>query len=95
MAGLAIVVILAGVLFTAVVRPPPPKLLNAPDGLQVTAPRVQMRDGRFLAYKTVGVDRENAKHFIISIHGYGASRHLSLPISKVCTAPVLQCSKRG
>lgn len=86
MTGLAIVVILASVLLNAVVRPPSPKLLNAPNGLQVTAPRVQMRDGRFLAYKAVGVDRENAKHFIIYIHGYGASRHLALPISKVCTA---------
>ena len=84
MAGLAIVVILASVLFNAVIRPPSPKLLNAPNGLQVTAPRVQMRDGRFLAYKAVGVDRENAKHFIISIHGYGGSRHLMVPISKVC-----------
>jgi hypothetical protein len=86
MAGLAILGILASVLLTVVVRPPSPKLLNAPNGLQVTAPRVQMRDGRFLAYKAVGVDRENAKHFIITIHGYGASRHLMLPISKVCIA---------
>jgi len=80
--GLAILGILVSVLLTVVVRPPSPKLLNAPNGLQVTAPRVQMRDGRFLAYKAVGVDRENAKHFIITIHGYGASRHLMLPISK-------------
>ena len=86
MTGLAILGILASVLLTAVVRPPSPKLLNAPNGLQVTAPRVQMRDGRFLAYKAVGVGRENAKHFIITIHGYGASRHLMLPISKVCIA---------
>jgi hypothetical protein len=86
MTGLAILGILASVLLTVVVRPPSPKLLNAPNGLQVTAPRVQMRDGRFLAYKAVGVDRENAKHFIITIHGYGASRHLMLPISKVCIA---------
>jgi hypothetical protein len=59
------------------ITPPPPKLLNSssPDGLTVTAPRVRMRDGRFLAYKERGVPRETAQYHVISVHGYGRSRH--------------------
>ncbi len=43
--------------------------------LTVTAPRVWMRDGQFLAYKERGVPREMAQYHVISVHGYGRSRH--------------------
>jgi pimeloyl-ACP methyl ester carboxylesterase len=60
------------------IQPPPPKICGTPNGPPVTAPRVQLRDGRFLAYKEAGVQKQNAKYTIISVHGYGGSRHSML-----------------
>lgn len=54
------------------------KICGTLNGPPVTAPRVQMRDGRFLAYKEDGVQRANAKYKIIAVHGYGGSRHAML-----------------
>ncbi len=74
---LLLLVAVAASLVFKTITPPPPKLLNSssPDGLAVTAPRVRMRDGRFLAYKERGVPREMAQYHLISVHGYGRSRH--------------------
>ncbi len=74
---LLLLVAVAATLVFKSITPPPPKLLNSssPDGLTVTAPRVRMRDGRFLAYKERGVPREMAQYHVISVHGYGRSRH--------------------
>jgi pimeloyl-ACP methyl ester carboxylesterase len=76
----SVLLLLVGVAASLVfksITPPPPKLLNSssPGGLTVTAPRVRMRDGRFLAYKERGVPREIAQYHVISVHGYGRSRH--------------------
>ncbi len=74
---LLLLLAVAASLVLKTITPPPPKLLNSssPDGLTVTAPRVRMRDGRFLAYKERGVPRETAQYHVISVHGYGRSRH--------------------
>lgn len=56
-------------------RPPPPKTCGSPDGPPVTAPRIKLSDGRYLAYKEIGVPRENAKYKIVYIHGYDCCRH--------------------
>jgi hypothetical protein len=74
---LLLLVAVAASLVFKTITPPPPKLLNSssPDGLTVTAPRVRTRDGRFLAYKERGVPRETAQYHVISVHGYGRSRH--------------------
>lgn len=79
---LVLTAIVGGLVYKAI-APPPVKMLNSPDGPQVSAHRVQMRDGRYLAYKEQGVEREAAKRIILSIHGYGGSRHLEFPVSKV------------
>ncbi|KAH9618787.1 hypothetical protein KSS87_016305 [Heliosperma pusillum] len=55
--------------------PPSPRLCGFPGGPRITAPRVKLRDGRYLAYKEIGVPRENAKHKIIFVHGFGNARH--------------------
>ncbi|KAG0561777.1 hypothetical protein M758_9G106100 [Ceratodon purpureus] len=80
-----LVVLIIGVvgILVKVVTPPPGS--TTLDGSQLTAPRVQMRDGRFLAYKQVGVPLETAKHVIVHVHGYGGSRHLTYPISQEVT----------
>lgn len=80
-----ITVVAGSMIFKAISTPPPVKELNSPNGPTVTAPRIKMRDGRYLAYREVGVDREKARHYIVHIHGYGGSRLLSLSIPTVTT----------
>ncbi|KAK9733273.1 hypothetical protein RND81_04G056400 [Saponaria officinalis] len=57
------------------ILPPSPQLCGYPGGPPITASRVKLRDGRYLAYKETGVSRENAKHKILFIHGFGNARH--------------------
>lgn len=76
-------VIVGSMIFKAI-TPPPGKVLNSPDGIKVTAPRIEMRDGRYLAYREVGVKR-GAKHYVVHVHGYGGSRLDSLAIPTVST----------
>lgn len=56
-------------------RPPPPKICGTPDGPPITAPRIKLRDGRYLAYKEHGVPKEAAKYKIIYVHGFDSCRH--------------------
>ncbi|XP_041024990.1 uncharacterized protein LOC121265426 [Juglans microcarpa x Juglans regia] len=57
------------------VQPPPPKICGSADGPPVTAPRIQLSDGRHLAYKEHGVPKEMATHKIVFVHGYDSCRH--------------------
>ncbi|KAK3010375.1 hypothetical protein RJ639_012600 [Escallonia herrerae] len=56
-------------------RPPPPKTCGSPDGPPVTASRIKLTDGRFLAYKEHGVSKETAKYKIVFVHGFDCCRH--------------------
>ncbi|GMI74681.1 hypothetical protein like AT2G36290 [Hibiscus trionum] len=58
-----------------VIRPPLPKICGSPNGPPVTAPRIRLKDGRYLAYKEYGVPREVAKYKIIYVHAFKSSRH--------------------
>ncbi|MED6224681.1 hypothetical protein PIB30_086416 [Stylosanthes scabra] len=51
------------------VKPPPPRTPT------ITAPRIRLRDGRHLAYKEYGVQKELAKNKIVFLHGFACSRH--------------------
>lgn len=53
-----------------------------PSGPAVTASRVQLPDGRHLAYKEHGVPKERAEYKIIFMHGFMGSRNDSLNVSK-------------
>lgn len=77
--------VIVGSMIYKAITPPPFKVLNSPDGPQVTAPRVELRDGRYLAYKEWGVKRERASHYIVCVHGYSGSRLMSVPIPTVST----------
>lgn len=68
--------------YLALLKPPPPKVCGSPGGPMVTSPRVQLSDGRYLAYKESGIAKEKAKHKIIIIHGFDSSKNLMLPISQ-------------
>ncbi|EPS58383.1 hypothetical protein M569_16430, partial [Genlisea aurea] len=57
------------------IKPPSPKICGSADGPPVTAPRIQLKDGRHLAYKESGVPKDIAKHKIVFIHGTAGSRH--------------------
>ncbi|CAA0809055.1 alpha/beta-Hydrolases superfamily protein [Striga hermonthica] len=56
-------------------KPPPPKTCGSADGPKVTASRVQLKDGRYLAYQEFGVPKEMAKHKIVFIHAFDSCRH--------------------
>ncbi|KAL0374887.1 UNVERIFIED_CONTAM: hypothetical protein Sradi_3404400 [Sesamum radiatum] len=56
-------------------RPPPPKTCGSADGPPVTASRVQLKDGRYLAYQEYGVPKDIAKHKIVFVHGFDSCRH--------------------
>lgn len=70
-------------------RPPPPKICGSPDGPPVTAPRIQLKDGRYLAYKEFGVPKEIAKHKIVFVHGFDNCRHCSSITSNLSQVLVL------
>ncbi|PON42450.1 Alpha/beta hydrolase fold [Parasponia andersonii] len=56
-------------------RPPPPKICGSPEGPAVTAPRIELSDGRHLAYIEHGVQKDSAKHKIVFVHGFDSCRH--------------------
>lgn len=74
-------------------RPPPPKKCGSNDGPPLTAPRIQLRDGRFLAYKESGVPKDDAKHKLVFVHGFDSCRHdvaaLTAHLSPVMPLPLL------
>ncbi|XP_008799547.2 uncharacterized protein LOC103714162 isoform X2 [Phoenix dactylifera] len=67
-------VIGAGNWFYAAIQPPEPRPCGSEGGPPVTAPRIRLRDGRFLAYSETGVPKERARYKIIFCHGFGSSR---------------------
>ncbi|XP_059278208.1 uncharacterized protein LOC132032587 [Lycium ferocissimum] len=68
--------------YVALIMPPPPKVCGTLNGPPVTSPRIKLRDGRYLAYKERGIDKENAKCKIIIVHGFDSSKDENLPISQ-------------
>ncbi|KAJ8750121.1 hypothetical protein K2173_014036 [Erythroxylum novogranatense] len=61
-------------------KPPPPKICGSPGGPPITSQRVKLSGGRHLAYKEMGVPKEEAKYKIIVVHGFAASKDMTLPI---------------
>ncbi|KAG8374132.1 hypothetical protein BUALT_Bualt11G0099100 [Buddleja alternifolia] len=56
-------------------RPPPQKTCGSTNGPPVTASRIQLKDGRYLAYEEYGVPKDKAKRKIVFIHGFDSCRH--------------------
>ncbi|KAM7496294.1 hypothetical protein LguiA_020708 [Lonicera macranthoides] len=59
------------------IRPPLPKKLNS-----VCSNRVKLRDGRYLAYREIGISKQEALYKMIFIHGFNCSKDLNLSISQ-------------
>ncbi|XP_038904919.1 uncharacterized protein LOC120091130 isoform X2 [Benincasa hispida] len=57
------------------IQPPAPKICGSPEGPPITAPRIKLRDGRYLAYKEHGVPKDSAKYKIIYVHSFRSCRH--------------------
>ncbi|CAA0841302.1 alpha/beta-Hydrolases superfamily protein [Striga hermonthica] len=64
------------------IRPHAPKICGSPGGPPVTSPRVKLSDGRHLAYKERGIEKEEAQYKIIVCHGFGDSKDFNLPVSE-------------
>ncbi|KAG2623026.1 hypothetical protein PVAP13_3KG030200 [Panicum virgatum] len=60
-------IVLLGWAFQAILQPPPTKLCGSPGGPPLTSPRIKLRDGRYLAYREDGVQKDKARA------GYGES----------------------
>ncbi|XP_076952978.1 uncharacterized protein LOC143626934 [Bidens hawaiensis] len=67
--------------------PSPPKKLGSPDGLPITSPRIQLRDGRHLSYTEFGVSKDVAKSKIIYVHCSGCNKYHN-PFA-VATSPAI------
>ncbi|XP_031474132.1 uncharacterized protein LOC116246405 [Nymphaea colorata] len=63
------------------IQPPPPKICGSRDGPPITAPRIKLADGRYLAYEEFGVPKTEAKYKIIFVHGFDGCRFQTLPVS--------------
>ena len=88
---LVLLVALLGLAFQAILRPPPPKLCGSAGGPPVTSPRIKLRDGRHLAYREDGVQRDKAKYRIIMVHAFDSTKDFPSPVSKVRQRA--QCNK--
>uniref|UniRef100_A0A803N260 AB hydrolase-1 domain-containing protein n=2 Tax=Chenopodium quinoa TaxID=63459 RepID=A0A803N260_CHEQI len=44
---------------------------------EITSPRIRLNDGRFLAYREIGVPKEQADFKIIIVHGFGSNKDMS------------------
>lgn len=74
---IALIAALIGVWSTVIYRafqPFPPSPIG-----EITAPRVQLRDGRFLAYHEAGATASTAKYQVLVLHGWSVSRLTLLP----------------
>ncbi|KAK3013584.1 hypothetical protein RJ639_009580 [Escallonia herrerae] len=50
------------------IKPPSPRKCGSPEGPPVTAPRVEPSDGRHIAYREIGLSKQEARYKIIVIH---------------------------
>ncbi|KAI5664771.1 hypothetical protein M9H77_24094 [Catharanthus roseus] len=70
-------------------RPPPSKLCGSPGGPPITAPRIKLKDGRYLAYKEHGVPKDKAKHKIVFVNGFNCMR-FDEPIASALSPDVIE-----
>lgn len=87
---------LLAMVYQATQLPPPPKsdpaggfvvdidVDNNGDGL-VDAARIRLSDGRYLAYREKGVSKNESNYRIVLVHGFGSSKEMNFPASRVLT----------
>lgn len=67
---------LLGMVYQATQLPPAQSTGSAEES-PVTATRIRLRDGRYLAYRERGVPKDKAKYKIVLVHGLGSSKEMS------------------
>ncbi|KAJ3682120.1 hypothetical protein LUZ60_014693 [Juncus effusus] len=63
------------------IPPPPSKICGSEGGPPVTAKRIRLKDGRYLAYAEAGINKADARHKIVFCHGFTGSRNDMLRLS--------------
>ena len=66
-------------------KAPPPRICGSANGPPLTSPRVKLNDGRHLAYRELGVPKEEAQYKIILCHGLDSCKDMDVPVSQVQT----------
>lgn len=66
-----------------ITKSPPPLIRSNPGGRHIASPRIQLRDGRYLAYKEYGVPKEKARYKVVVVHGFSSSKDETFPASQV------------
>lgn len=89
--GAAFVVVMGiiGWIYEGIIRPPPPKKLCGSEKdptILMSSPRIRLNDGRHLAYKELGVSKEEAQYKVILCHGLDSCKDMDLPISQVTSS---------
>ncbi|KAM0935107.1 putative alpha/beta hydrolase-1 [Dioscorea sansibarensis] len=77
----ALTLVLGSWYYAEYIRPPPPTPCGTEGGPPVTASRIRLRDGRFLAYKETGVQKDRAEFKIVFCHGFLSSRLFNIGAS--------------
>lgn len=77
-----LVVVFLGLVYQFI-QPPPPELCGSPNGPPLTSPRIQLRDGRHLAYMETGTPKEKANYRIIIVHAFNECKELGVFASQV------------
>lgn len=47
------------------------------ESIAETSARIKLSDGRYLAYKEMGVPKNESKYKIIIVHGFGSSKEMN------------------
>lgn len=81
-------------LINFLIPPPPTKICGSEGGLPITAKRIQLKDGRYLAYAEYGVNKADAKFKIVFCHGFTGTRLDTFNASKVEPLYFLFLNKR-
>ncbi|KDP31552.1 hypothetical protein JCGZ_15207 [Jatropha curcas] len=77
--AVAVAVGLLGLAYKSL-KPPPPNICGSPGGPPITSPRVKLSDGRHIAYREMGIPKDEAQYKIIVVHGFDSSKDLNLPV---------------
>ena len=63
----------------------PPPLAELADDAIVISPRIRLSDGRYLAYREMGVPKDKAVYKVIIVHGFGSSKEMNFLAPQVHT----------
>lgn len=84
-AAIVLFIGLLGMVYQGTQLPPPNSddSVNGDGNCDVVSSRIKLSDGRYLAYREMGVAKDKAKHNIVIVHGFGSSKDMNFPASQV------------